>query len=68
MDKDIELHDFTGICCTHCRHPEFTSGSHEIEADTGLKRHTKPIEFSTMVEIRRYRIKPGMTAFLAGHN
>ncbi len=38
-----------GLACTH-RHPEFTSGSHEIEADTGLKRRTKLIEFSTTVD------------------
>ena len=44
MDKDIELYGFTGICCTHCRHPEFTSGSQEIGENTRPKRYAKPTD------------------------
>ncbi len=46
MDKDRVVWFYAGTRCTYRRHPEFTSGSHEIGEDNGMKRHAKPTEFS----------------------
>ena len=38
MDKDIESYGFILGLPVRTRHPEFTSGSHGIGEDTGMKR------------------------------
>jgi hypothetical protein len=66
MDKDRVVWFYTGTRCMHL-HPEFTSGSHGIGEDTGLKRCTKPTEFSMTVDKKIPDQARGMTTNISCH-